>query len=1047
MIDFIYIYCYSKKLIKMNFNHNHNDNKSNNGNSNGNSNGSTNNNGIEDSTPSSPKMKWKKRHSRGRTAQHNNTAKSTIATHNLANPANGNSNSDSDSSAKMHSGDMHGTDNNYPNANANTNANANSNSNSNNGNNKKPFPMNIEALNSCINLPAGWEAQIKFANEQRQRLDQLQQRLNSAKIDPNAAMAAAAVMNAQHLGTNVNVHVNVNAPPFPPHQNASANANVTNANANANANATNTSGSSKGKRKHKIYGPVPPPNSVNISMEDTHFPPSLMDAFHDMDVLSMLQAEVMNHCKFPTNDNDNQESNDESSASASASASANGNGSANGHVKVEIIGGNSSSSNDDGKSIQSNARDFFLNIAAQQAYANQYGLLKPKGQSGGGPAYFTSTAPTGRNATSMNLNNNISNSNNSNSTSTSDQGSAKGRKRSANASSPSFSNENTNVNANVNINANSTSSEGNGSTNANAIDAPGNDAEMKALMNMFFEIMGMSYDTNGNQRNGGPESVFAAMDAKRAAGGGNVGVGVGVAAVPGAGPSGPDLQAATAFVKENFARMKMSGFPTPGTSQTSGGNNANANSNINSNSNSTANASGNSKANSTSKGNRKKTNSSNSNVNMGNIPDMTGNIKTCHVKTNQNGIPTGGTITFQTSMASAPSLPPNQFFSMMVRGGADAMSSFKMCKAPPGVANLAQNLIPPPPIVWPTGATSAATAATAAMATSNCAAPWESPYDDVEGSGNEDGSGDLEDDDTDCSIPDLMPMNDPSPASTFSENWNEIRKLVKSPADSSNDDDDDRDRNVPDEPDLSTIAAAQLLREEEEAALARDEDDEKAKRAAKKREKKQRKKEKERREAAIKAADASIKKREKSIISWQSRMVTAFTGGEVKKVDALITENPFKEGKKLQLDPDIIEYLDEKVPSHSDEVNDSMEWLLNSCVVKNTIAGKGKAWLEARTKLCKFIADMAYPVIFEQKGDTKSALHRACFTGDFTFVKMVIGHENSPKDCLDRPCEELGWNTLHYASVGGQSDVVELLLQSGCGVGSCTNPTLTCCAE
>ena len=591
------------------------------------------------------------------------------------------------------------------------------------------------------------------------------------------------------------------------------------------------------------------------------------------------------------------------------------------------------------------------------------------------------------------------------------------------------------------MNANSTSSQGNGSTNANATDAPGNDAEMKALMNMFFEIMGMSYDPNGNQRNGGPESVFAAMDAKRAAGGGSVGVGVGVAAVPGAGPSGPDLQAATAFVKENFARMKMSGFPTPGTSQTSGGNNANANANA------SGNSSSNSKANSTSKGSRKKASSSSSNVNMGNIPDMTGNIKTCHVKTNKNGIPTGGTITFQTSMGSAPSLPPNQFFSMMVRGGADAMSSFKMCKAPPGVANLAQNLIPPPPIVWPPGPSSAAAAATAAMASSNCAAPWESPYDDVEGSGNEDGSGDLEDDDTDCSIPDLMPMNDPSPASTFSENWNEIRKLVKSPADSSNDDDDDRDMNVPDEPDLSTIAAAQLLREEEEAALARDEDDEKAKRAAKKREKKQRKKEKERREAAIKAADASIKKREKSIISWQSRMVTAFTGGEVKKVDALISENPFKEGKRLQLDPDILEYLDEKVPSHSDEVNESMEWLLNSCVVKNTIAGKGKAWLEARTKLCKFIADMAYPVIFEQKGETKSALHRACLTGDFTFVKMVIGHENSPKDCLDRPCEELGWNTLHYASVGGQSDVVELLLQSGCGVGSSTNPTLTCRAE
>lgn len=176
-------------------------------------------------------------------------------------------------------------------------------------------------------------------------------------------------------------------------------------------------------------------------------------------------------------------------------------------------------------------------------------------------------------------------------------------------------------------------------------------------------------------------------------------------------------------------------------------------------------------------------------------------------------------------------------------------------------------------------------------------------------------------------------------------------------------------------------------------------------------------------------------------------MVTAFTGGETKKVESLISENPFKEGKRLQLDHDILEYLDQKVPSHLDEVNDSMEWLLNSCVVKNTINGKSKAWLEARNKLCKFITDMAYHTVFEPKGESKSALHQACFKGDFTFVKIVIDHEKSPKDCFIRSCEDLGWNTLHYASVGGQSDIVELLLQYGCGIGPCTNPSFTCRAD
>lgn len=861
-----------------------------------------------DSTPSSPKMKWKKRHTRGRNAQHNNTAKSTMM---------------SDTA------DTHSADNKHINNRINMNMNMNMNMNI---DVKKPFPMNIEALKSVVNLPAGWEAQIKFANEQRQRLDQLQQRLNSAKTDPNAVTAAA------------------------------------------NSTACTST------KQRRQYGPAPPPNlnsnpdpngangANNVMGNATSFP---LEPFNDMDVYSMLQTELMDHCMHSMN------CNDQDCTGTSAISEDDNNNYDNNDCNIS----------ENGKKISPDARDMFLQFAAAQAYANQSISANPKGQD----EYVAS--PSVNNHSSSNI--------------SGDEISAKEKKRSGNATST------------FNDKADSTS---NSKSTAEGMDAPANDTEMKALMNMFFEIMGMSYDPNGNQQNCGPESVFAAMEHCKRAGDGsaNVDLGnfvdamqeVGVTTWPGGGANGPDLQAASAFMKENLARLSNA-----------------------------ANAKNRSNANVSSKGNRNKTNGKNDNVSGGNTPNATSNVKTSK-NDKQAG---GGTITFQTSMSSSPSLPPNQFFSMMVRGGSEAISSFKMCK-PPAAAKLAKNLIPPPPGGWPPGT---AAAAAAVMASANSPAPWESPYEFVDGTQNEDDLNDstaeeLDDYDEDCSIPDLMPMNESSLCPKISEHWNGARKMAESNRLSS---ENRGDTQKSEEPDISTLAAAQLLREEEDAAAARDEDEEKAKRAAKKREKKQRKKEKSRREAAIKAAEASIKKREKSIISWQSRMVTAFTGGEVKKVDSLILENPFKEGKRPQLDPDTYEYLDQKVLSHSDEVNESMEWLLNSCVVKNTVNGKSTAWLEARNKLCMFIADMAYHIVFEPKGESKSALHRACFTGDLTFVKIVIDHEKSPKDYLAHSCEDLGWNALHYAAVGGQSDVVELLLRRGCGTGPCTNPSITCRAE
>jgi hypothetical protein len=246
--------------------------------------------------------------------------------------------------------------------------------------------------------------------------------------------------------------------------------------------------------------------------------------------------------------------------------------------------------------------------------------------------------------------------------------------------------------------------------------------------------------------------------------------------------------------------------------------------------------------------------------------------------------------------------------------------------------------------------------------------------------------------------------------------------------------------------DLSNAAAAELLREEEEAALKLQEEEEKMKRAAKKREKKNRKKEKSRREAAIKAAQAAQKKREKSINSWRSRVASACLGGEVNKIDALISDNPFKETKQHNIDPEILDEMGGNHLSFEEEINENMLWLLPSCVAKSrNLKGKEK---ESRTKLGIFVIRMAFHVVFIPRQHCRTAFHTACLVGDISFVKLVTekirGEENDQQQIhLNILCEDLGWSPLHYAAVGGWSDIVENLLSTGCDVDIETDPNLT----
>ena len=219
------------------------------------------------------------------------------------------------------------------------------------------------------------------------------------------------------------------------------------------------------------------------------------------------------------------------------------------------------------------------------------------------------------------------------------------------------------------------------------------------------------------------------------------------------------------------------------------------------------------------------------------------------------------------------------------------------------------------------------------------------------------------------------------------------------------------------------------------------ETEELSKKAAKKKEKKQRKKLKAKEEAAQKAAEAAQKKREKAILSWRSRVVSACQSNEVTKLEALLQESPLrKQQHHGQTD---------QAKSIALEVATHLEFLLPNSIAKNRASLERGC--EARERLADYILSFDVPIAFTPMRNGRTPLHAACFVGDVPFVKLVLEKvvtyddkdAQLPESYLDVTCEESGWSPLHYAAVSGSQTMLETLLAGGCNVATVTDDTHT----
>ena len=214
--------------------------------------------------------------------------------------------------------------------------------------------------------------------------------------------------------------------------------------------------------------------------------------------------------------------------------------------------------------------------------------------------------------------------------------------------------------------------------------------------------------------------------------------------------------------------------------------------------------------------------------------------------------------------------------------------------------------------------------------------------------------------------------------------------------------------------------------------------EERARKAAKRREKKNRKKEKARKEAADKAAEAASKKREKVILAWRSKVVSACQSNEVEKLVTLLEESPLTPSSTFAATGDV-----DATPMTMATMTPHLEFLLPHTVAKNRAsAERGN---DARTKLAQYIMNTNLPLVFTTPLRTgRTALHTACLQGESDFVQYALHLAQTwtqegelsalPSNYLQLSCQESGFAPIHYAVLSGVRPVLETLLEAGADV-------------
>jgi Ankyrin repeats (3 copies) len=207
--------------------------------------------------------------------------------------------------------------------------------------------------------------------------------------------------------------------------------------------------------------------------------------------------------------------------------------------------------------------------------------------------------------------------------------------------------------------------------------------------------------------------------------------------------------------------------------------------------------------------------------------------------------------------------------------------------------------------------------------------------------------------------------------------------------------------------------------------------------------------------SALQKVEDANRKLSKAVGMWRNRVMAAMTQNEVQKLELLLTESPLRTVTQMQQQAaSVLNFHNQHIlhyhHNHSqvESVEDHLKQLVPLTVMAKLGAGVHGGGVETRLLLALYICQEFSVQHFLLPGrNGRSALHTACMMGDLSILQLILDKAveqlNPPTvyAAILQPCQDSGWNSLHYAVSTGSLRVVQCVLQ---GLNACSSDGEQC---
>jgi Ankyrin repeats (3 copies) len=195
--------------------------------------------------------------------------------------------------------------------------------------------------------------------------------------------------------------------------------------------------------------------------------------------------------------------------------------------------------------------------------------------------------------------------------------------------------------------------------------------------------------------------------------------------------------------------------------------------------------------------------------------------------------------------------------------------------------------------------------------------------------------------------------------------------------------------------------------------------------------------------SAMQKVEDANRKLSKAVGMWRNRVVSAVAQNEVQKLELLVAESPLRTVSQMQQQAaSVLNFHNQHLlhyphnRSQVESVEDHLKQLVPLTVMAKLGAGVHGGGVETRLLLAVYICQEFSVQHFLLPGrNGRNALHMACMMGDLSILQLILDKALEQLDppmvysAILQPCQDSGWNSLHYAVSSGSLRVVQCVLQ------------------